>query len=306
MFRLLTVGAGLSGVLAGPGLTAEDCKSIHIPTDESSKLPLFTVRYDTNLCIVECDVNPAGSNTPVLGCTAFSDSVNAIMTKAGLMPATCYNTMFEAPDKEPGSTDPEIILAHCPDFMLYLGWDRNMTRTLGHMRQELALETQPALEAFKAAMPHAKKFDETSAPSSLTSQQQPTEADCTSIHPPTDETSHLPLFTVRYSDQDKQCTVECDMHRAGSSEQILGCAAFSDAIDGIMSKAGLKPDTCLKTMLEQDMLVIGCPEFTYYGGWDRALSKTLGNMRQEVALKSMAAVQAVVKGFTPGLSAILL
>eukprot|EP00419_Tripos_fusus_P070908 CAMPEP_0172872230 /NCGR_PEP_ID=MMETSP1075-20121228/92522_1 /TAXON_ID=2916 /ORGANISM="Ceratium fusus, Strain PA161109" /LENGTH=161 /DNA_ID=CAMNT_0013722543 /DNA_START=23 /DNA_END=505 /DNA_ORIENTATION=- len=159
MSRLLFAALAVAGSLAASeaALTAQDCEKIPVPTDESSGLPLFSVRFsdtETGTCTVECDAKPKPDSKLVIGCTAFADGVIAAMGKADLSPDKyCQKTELEYPGKKAGETDPEMVVQSCPEWFLYMGWDRNLNRTLGNMRQEVVLKTPSAVDAFKKILP---------------------------------------------------------------------------------------------------------------------------------------------------------
>lgn len=297
---VLCGGALLRGAL---GLTDADCKSIKVPQDPDSGLPDFTVRHnpEEETCTAECDMKPAGSSKVVVPCVVFVDSATSIMTKAGLWSdETCQSTSVEAPDKAPGTTDVELVVSSCPDWFLYAGWDRSMNRTMGNLRQELTLKSSPALEAFKKALP---ALVESAVGAAL---EPVTEADCKSIKVPVDQDSGLPIFSVRYSDEEKHCTVECAMEPPGSNKTVLACAAFADWATSSMTTAGLWSDkTCRQTSIlapdaapgtiDFELLVASCPSWFLFTGWDRGVKRTLGNMRQEFTLKTPIAIEAFKK-----------
>ena len=140
--------------VAAPGLTCDppnprtvemlsiNCSSLVSPIDPASRLAIFSVRpQSTGACVVECDATVNG--TSVLPCVTFADSVVSIMQKAGLHPAlSCASNTIEAP----GGSGKTVI--SCPEWFLYAGWGRSVTRTLGSMRHELLLKTVPAFNAF--------------------------------------------------------------------------------------------------------------------------------------------------------------
>jgi len=105
-----------------------------------SILPLTHV-YSGN-CVVECPADQPG-----LVCISFGDGVNMIMEKAGLK-NDCVDNTIEAPDEAPGTTDPEMVTVTCSEWFMYIGWDRDVNRTLGHMRQEVLLKSANAVTAF--------------------------------------------------------------------------------------------------------------------------------------------------------------
>jgi hypothetical protein len=122
-----------------------NCSSLVSPIDPASRLAIFSVRpQSTGACVVECDAKVNG--TSVLPCVTFADSVVSIMQKAGLHPAlSCASNTIEAPGEEAGV---ELAVISCPEWFLYAGWGRSVTRTLGSMRHELLLKTVPAFNAF--------------------------------------------------------------------------------------------------------------------------------------------------------------
>ena len=121
-----------------------DCGTIVSPIDPDSKLPVLDVRNQTDgTCVVECKWH----RTAFEICAAFSDGANQILKKAGLAPATCFTSSIESPGEAPGSSNPEMFTTSCPDYFLYVGWDRDQQPTMGNMRQELLLKTKAAVEA---------------------------------------------------------------------------------------------------------------------------------------------------------------
>ena len=126
--------------------TALLCDSIKAPTDPDTKLPIFTVRNQSDgRCVVECDMRVG--NRTVLSCATFADGASDILKKAGLSPSTCITDTIEAPGEAPGVSDPEMYSTSCPEFFLWLGWDRGVSRTMGNMRQELLLKSSAAVKA---------------------------------------------------------------------------------------------------------------------------------------------------------------
>ena len=83
----------------------------------------------------------------VFSCATFADGASMVLEKAGLKKATCFTDSIEHPGEAPGTSDPEMIVTSCPDFLLYIGWDRDKERTMGNMRQELLLKTNAAVKA---------------------------------------------------------------------------------------------------------------------------------------------------------------
>merc|ERR550537_2001559 len=110
-------------------LTAKDCASIKPPVEPGSTEEMFTVRFseDQQSCTVECDAHRPGTNVTFLNCVAFPDI--AISLERAL-PTNCTHTIVEAPDKAPGTTDPEMSVVSCADFFVYSGWDRGQKRVL--------------------------------------------------------------------------------------------------------------------------------------------------------------------------------
>ena len=107
---------------------------------------MLTTRYHEQTCVVECD-GKTSSGEPNLQCFAFSDGVLGTYEKHGLYNKDiCLETTVQAKNADPTTDDPEMVVTSCPEFFLYLGWDRNVKRTLGNMRQEVQLKTTRALE----------------------------------------------------------------------------------------------------------------------------------------------------------------
>eukprot|EP00656_Telonema_subtile_P018304 TRINITY_DN19877_c0_g1_i1.p1 TRINITY_DN19877_c0_g1~~TRINITY_DN19877_c0_g1_i1.p1 ORF type:complete len:160 (-),score=38.28 TRINITY_DN19877_c0_g1_i1:273-752(-) len=128
---------------------ASNCSDIVSPI--VSGVPVFAIRPQSDAtCVVECDY--ARGNVTVLPCVSFADAVTRVMTKAGLNTG-CFDNRIEAPGEEPGTSDPEMITKACPDWFLYLGWDRGVKRVLGTMRQEVLLKSPAALTAFMTMIP---------------------------------------------------------------------------------------------------------------------------------------------------------
>jgi len=136
-FLLLFLASSLAAPLLDPAPL--DCASIKSPIDPDSKLPILAVRDQTDgSCVVECDMKRGAT---------FADGASMVLEKAGLKKATCFTDSIEHPGEAPGTSDPEMIVTSCPDFLLYIGWDRDKERTMGNMRQELLLKTNAAVKA---------------------------------------------------------------------------------------------------------------------------------------------------------------
>ena len=73
-----------------------------------------------------------------------TSEVSATNTSSG----ACLRTTVEAPGEAAGTEDPEMIITSCPEWTLWVGWDRGTKRTLGNMRQQLVLNTPKAVAAF--------------------------------------------------------------------------------------------------------------------------------------------------------------
>lgn len=155
MSRLTFAATAVAVILVSceAALTSKDCEGIPVPTDVDSGFPTFSVRFsDTEggTCTLECDVKPKPDGPTVLGCVAFADGVEAAMSEADLSPKeTCSKTQVEHPGKAAGITDPEMVVQSCPEWFFYMGWDRNLNRTLGNMRQELVVKTPKAVDVVK-------------------------------------------------------------------------------------------------------------------------------------------------------------
>ena len=118
------------------------------PTTCSGIIPrdfLITLNQSTS-CLVECN-NFYPNGTTSFSCFAFSDGVQAGMAKDGLFPKeACTTTQFETPGENPNTTDTEMSFTACPQWSLFVGWDRsNEAHTMGKMRQELVLKTPQAM-----------------------------------------------------------------------------------------------------------------------------------------------------------------
>ena len=84
----------------------------------------------------------------------------------------------------------------------------------------------------------------------------------------------------------------------------LSCVAFGDGVREGFQKAGLAPASCLDTTFETpgessgtsdpEMMITACPEWTVWMGWSRQVPHILGKMRQELILKTDAALKAFV------------
>ena len=131
-----------------------------------------------------------------------------------------------------------------------------------------------------------------------------TKAECDAIKVPEDPNVHAPMFLVRFQEPEPelgQCVVECDSTRNGT--HFLSCAAFPDGIISGFQDKGLYPaSSCQATTLDSpqeapgtedpEMVITSCPSWLIWMGWDRGTPRTLGNMRTQVALKSLAAIDA--------------
>ena len=119
----------------GKNITMDSCNSI-----TSMGLKFIDARYFEGTCVVECE-------QPNIECLTFSDGVVNEFEKNGLYDKNiCVDTTVQAKGADPNTDDPEMIVNSCPEFFLFLGWDRNEKRTLGNMRQEVVCKTEKALQ----------------------------------------------------------------------------------------------------------------------------------------------------------------
>ena len=136
--KLLLLSTMMICSAMGESITADSCNNI--------TMPMLTTRYHEQTCVVECD-GKTSSGEPNLQCFAFSDGVLGTFEKHGLYNKDiCLETTLQAMGADPTTDDPEMVVTSCPEFFLYLGWDRNVKRTLGNMRQEVQLKATRALE----------------------------------------------------------------------------------------------------------------------------------------------------------------
>ena len=109
-----------------------------------------------------------------------------------------------------------------------------------------------------------------------------------------------PYFVVRA--QSDGCLVECDDSFPNGTASFA-CYTFTDGVQHGFATAGLAPgSTCMNVTFESpdeapgtedpEMLITVCPQWATWAGWDRGADRTLGNLRQELMLKTAAAVQA--------------
>jgi hypothetical protein len=145
MMKVATT-AVLLFVSASASITSEQCNNI--------TMPMLTTTYHDGACVIECDGKKDGQ--PNLECLAFSDGVLSAFGKQGMYdPKTmCMDTTVQAMGADPQTDDPEMVVASCPEFFLYAGWDRNMKRTLGNMRQEVVCKTSRALQVMIDMLKH--------------------------------------------------------------------------------------------------------------------------------------------------------
>ena len=127
---------------------------------------VYIVRSQSDGCFVECDDNINGTSN--FGCYSFSDGMTNAFEAAGLKPSSCTSTTFESPD-ESDKIDPEMVITSCPEWTLWMGWDRGTDRTTGNMRQSLMLKSDDVISAFNNAVSGVKSDGlekQVSAPSS--------------------------------------------------------------------------------------------------------------------------------------------
>ena len=137
-YTTLAITLLFTSALAESIITSDSCNNM--------TMPMLTTRYHDQTCIIECD-GETESGEPNLACFAFSDGVLQAYEKHGLYNKDmCFETTLQAMGADPRTDDPEMIVTSCPEFFLYMGWDRNVKRTLGNMRQEVQCKTNRSLQ----------------------------------------------------------------------------------------------------------------------------------------------------------------